>query len=45
MTDAVESGDGRKLGQLFTDDGVYNDCFYGALHGRDAMARMLEEHF
>lgn len=45
FTDAVESGDGQKLGQLFTDDGVYNDCFYGAFHGRDAIAHMLEEHF
>ena len=45
FTSAVESGDGQKLAELFTEDGVYNDCFYGAFHGRDAIARMLEMHF
>ena len=45
FTSAVESGDGQKLAELFTEDGVYNDCFYGAFHGRDAIARMLETHF
>ena len=45
FTSAVESGDGKKLAELFTEDGVYNDCFYGAFHGRDAIARMLEMHF
>ena len=45
FTGAVESGDGQKLAELFTEDGVYNDCFYGAFHGRDAIARMLEMHF
>ena len=45
FTSAVESGDGKKLAELFTKDGVYNDCFYGAFHGRDAIARMLEMHF
>ena len=45
FTSAVESGDGQKLAELFTEDGVYNDCFYGAFHGRDAIARMLELHF
>ena len=45
FTSAVESGDGQKLAELFTEDGVYNDCFYGAFHGRDAIVRMLEMHF
>ena len=45
FTSAVESGDGQKLAELFTEGGVYNDCFYGAFHGRDAIARMLEMHF
>ena len=45
FTSAVESGDGKKLAELFTEGGVYNDCFYGAFHGRDAIARMLEMHF
>lgn len=45
FTDAVETGDGRKLAELFTVDGVYNDCFYGAFQGREAIASMLEDHF
>ena len=45
FTSAVESGDGQQLAELFTEGGVYNDCFYGAFHGRDAIARMLEMHF
>ena len=45
FTDAVETGDGRKLAELFTVDGVYNDCFYGAFQGRDAIASMLRDHF
>jgi len=45
FTDAVESGDGRALAALFTEDGVYDDGFYGVSRGRDAIARMLEEKF
>ncbi len=45
FTGAVEAGDGAKLGQLFTDDGIYNDGFYGPFQGPEAIARMLEEHF
>lgn len=42
---AVRSGDGTGLASLFTEDGVYDDGFYGAFHGRDAIAGMLTEHF
>ncbi len=45
FTNAIESGDGRALAALFTEDGVYDDGFYGANRGRDGIARMLEEEF
>lgn len=45
FTSAVEAGDGQRLGRLFAEHGVYHDRFYGAFHGRDAIATMLEEHF
>lgn len=42
---AVEVGDGRALAALFTEDGVYDDIFYGEFHGRDAIRDMLEKVF
>ena len=45
FTSAVEAGDGTALAALFTEDGVYEDGFYGAFEGREAIARMLKEHF
>lgn len=45
FTAAVAAGDGARFGELFTEDGIYDDVFYGEYHGRDAIARMLEERF
>ena len=45
FTAAVESGDGQRLSVLFTENGTYNDGFYGPSTGRDAIAAMLEDHF
>ena len=45
FTASVESGDGGALAALFTADGIYDDTFYGAFTGRDAIADMLENHF
>lgn len=45
FTAAVESGGGQRLAELFTEDGAYNDGFYGPSTGRDAIAAMLEDHF
>ncbi len=45
FTAAVEAGDGAVLGALFTSDGIYNDTFYGAFVGREAIRDMLEDHF
>ena len=42
---AVEAGDGTALAVLFTPDGVYDDTFYGAFKGHDAIADMLENRF
>jgi ketosteroid isomerase-like protein len=38
---AVVANDGAGLAALFTDDGVYEDGFFGANKGHDAIARML----
>ncbi len=45
FTAAVEAGDGARLAALFCVDGVYNDVFYGAFRGRDAIAEMIDKHF
>ena len=45
FTAAVEAGDGRALAALFTPDGVYEDRFYGAKAGREAIVDMLEKEF
>jgi SnoaL-like domain len=41
FSDAVVANDGAALAGLFTEDGVYDDGFFGAHQGRDAIARML----
>jgi hypothetical protein len=41
FADAVVANDGAALGSLFTEDGVYEDGFFGAHQGADAIARML----
>lgn len=45
FTSAVESGDGHRLAELFCDNGVYHDGFYGPSEGHNAIADMLETHF
>ncbi len=42
FTAAVVANDGAGLAALFTPDGVYADEFFGAHHGRDAIAAMLQ---
>ena len=41
FSDAVVKNDGAGLAALFTDDGVYEDGFFGAHKGPDAIAAML----
>ncbi len=45
FTAAVEAGNGKALGCLFTEYGVYHDTFYGEFQGRAAIQGMLENHF
>jgi limonene-1,2-epoxide hydrolase len=43
--DAVEQRDGKAFAELFTEDGVYHDVFYGAFAGRAKIADMIDDHF
>ena len=45
FTSAVERRDGRAFAQLFAEDGVYHDVFYGAFAGRDNIAAMIDDWF
>ena len=43
--DAVERRDGKAFADLFAEDGVYHDVFYGAFEGRAKIAEMIDEVF
>ena len=43
--DAVEQRKGRAFADLFTEDGVYHDVFYGAFAGREKIAAMVDDWF
>lgn len=45
FTLAIETQDVDGFSALFTEDGEYDDVFYGVFKGREAIARMLREHF
>lgn len=42
---AVAAHDSRGLAALFTPAGCYDDYFFGAHHGRDAIAAMLDRFY
>lgn len=42
---SVETRDGKTFANLFTEDGVYHDVFYGAFAGRAKIADMIDHHF
>jgi limonene-1,2-epoxide hydrolase len=42
FTAAVAANDGEQLASLFTEDGTYEDGFFGAHTGRPAIAAMLQ---
>ena len=42
---AVEQRNGRAFADLFTEDGVYHDVFYGAFKGRAKIAEMIDDWF
>jgi ketosteroid isomerase-like protein len=43
--DAVERRNGAAFADLFTEDGVYHDVFYGAFEGRAKIAQMIDDWF
>jgi ketosteroid isomerase-like protein len=43
--DSVEIHDGKAFAELFTEDGVYHDVFYGAFTGRAKIAEMIDDWF
>ena len=43
--DAVERHDGKAFAELFTEDGVYHDVFYGAFTGRAKIAEIIDDWF
>jgi ketosteroid isomerase-like protein len=43
--DAVEQRNGKAFAELFTEDGVYHDVFYGAFEGRAKIAGMIDDWF
>jgi ketosteroid isomerase-like protein len=43
--DAVEAHNGKAFAELFAEDGVYHDVFYGAFAGRAKIAEMIDEVF
>ena len=45
FTAAAEPGDPAAFSELFAEDGTCDDVFYGVFRGREAIGRMLREHF
>ena len=43
--DAVEQRHGADFAELFTEDGVYHDAFYGAFEGRAKIAELIDDWF
>jgi len=43
--DAVEQRNGAAFAELFTEDGVYHDVFYGTFTGRAKIAGMIDDWF
>ena len=43
--EAVEQRNGAAFADLFTEDGVYHDVFYGAFAGRAKIAGMIDDWF
>ncbi|MCP3393808.1 nuclear transport factor 2 family protein [Bradyrhizobium sp. CCGB12] len=43
--DAVEQRNGKAFADLFTEDGVYHDVFYGAFVGRAKIAELIDDWF
>ncbi len=42
---AVERRDGKAFAELFSEEGVYHDVFYGPFKGREKIAEMVNDWF
>lgn len=45
FADAVHSRNGAAMAALFTEDGVYDDIYFGEFHGRERIAWLIDEGF
>jgi ketosteroid isomerase-like protein len=45
FSNAVERRNGAAFAQLFTEDAVYHDVFYGAFKGRARIAELIDDWF
>ncbi len=45
FTSTVQARDGAAFAQLFTEDGVYHDTFYGEFKGRERIQYMIDVMF
>lgn len=43
--EAVEQHNGKALADLFTEDGVYHDVFYGPFKGRAEITELIDDWF
>lgn len=43
--DAVEQRNGKAFAELFTEDGIYHDVFYGVFAGREKIAELIDDWF
>src|SRR3978361_801759 len=43
--DHVEQHNGKAFAELFTEDGVYHDVFYGAFTGHEKIAELIDDWF
>jgi ketosteroid isomerase-like protein len=43
--DNVERHNGKAFAELFTEDGVYHDVFYGGFAGRTKIAELIDDWF
>ena len=43
--DAVERRNGAAFAELFTEDGVYHDVFYGVFEGRAKIVELIDDWF
>jgi hypothetical protein len=45
LGEAIEQHDSAAFADLFTEDGVFHDVFYGAFAGRAKLADMIDNYF